>query len=191
MAEEFNPKNAIGRTKLPVHLWPSIATAYGSIGMLEGQTKYGRSNFRAAKVAASVYYAAAKRHLDAWFEGEENTKEGGPHLGNALACIAIILDARLVGTLVDDRQYNPAGPDAFNKMVEELTEQGRAMVAGLKIAQEPKHWDKRNEMPVQEFPGLVGDLKIREFTAEERAAFHEALRSQGPGKIVRIDKDEP
>lgn len=163
MAEEFNPKDAIGRTKLPVHLWPSIATAYGSIGMLEGQTKYGRSNFRAAKVAASVYYAAAKRHLDAWFEGEENTKEGGPHLGNALACIAIILDAKLVGTLVDDRQYNPAEPDAFSKMVDELTAQGRELAKKVQPKVEPRHWDKRDEKDqTQEFAKEAEKVLVNE-----------------------------
>ena len=109
---ETNPKDAIGRTKVPMSLFPPIAVAYGSVGMLEGMFKYGAVNYRAAPVAASVYLDAAFRHLAAWRDGEEycveigddgQPIELGPHLGNALACIAIILDARLHGTLIDDR----------------------------------------------------------------------------------------
>lgn len=140
---EANPKDAAGRAKIPLHLWPPSATAFGSIGFLEGQLKYGRSNFRATDVAASVYYAAAKRHLDAWWEGEENTKEGGPHLGNALACIAIIVDAQVNGTLVDDRQYVP-NDGAYGRMVEALTAASVKLKA-LFGDRKPKDWDRRDQ----------------------------------------------
>lgn len=109
---ETNPKDSIGRTKVPMSIFPQIAVAYGAIGMLEGQLKYGAVNFRAAPVAASVYLDAALRHLAQWRDGQEmclelgadgEPVELGPHLGNALACIAIILDARMHGTLIDDR----------------------------------------------------------------------------------------
>ena len=67
-----NPKDAIGSGKLPLHLWPTTATALGCISMLNGMLKYGRSNFRAVGIRASIYYDAAMRHLNAWFEGEDD-----------------------------------------------------------------------------------------------------------------------
>lgn len=114
-----NPKDAVGANKLPLHLWPTTATAMGSIGLLEGALKYGRSNWRESGVRASIYVDACKRHLDAWFEGEECAPDSGsPHLANALACLAIIVDAQAAGKLVDDRAYNGAG---YRKLADELT----------------------------------------------------------------------
>ena len=107
MPENFkgtNPKDMIGSDKLPLHLWPTTATAMGCLSMLNGLCKYGRSNFRIAGIRASIYVDAARRHLDAWFEGEEfDPDDGVPHLSAALGCIAIIVDARAAGKLNDDR----------------------------------------------------------------------------------------
>lgn len=114
-----NPKDAIGSDKLPLHLWPTTATAMGCVGMMEGLSKYGRNNFREHGVRASVYVAACKRHLDAWFEGEDCAPDSGvPHLANALSCIAIIVDAKAAGKLNDDRNYRGEG---YRALVEELT----------------------------------------------------------------------
>lgn len=113
-----NPKDIIGSNKLPLHLWPNTATAMGSIGFLNGALKYGRANFRVVGVRASIYYDAAKRHLDAWFEGEEcDPDDGVPHLSAALACIAIIVDAAAADKLTDDR--NVSG--GYRELVDVLT----------------------------------------------------------------------
>jgi hypothetical protein len=113
-----NPKDAIGSNKLPLHLWPETASALGSLAFLEGALKYGRGNFRAIGVRASIYVDAARRHLNKWFEGEENDPDSGlPHLSHALACIAIIVDARAAGKLNDDRQY----PGGYVALLNELT----------------------------------------------------------------------
>lgn len=120
MSDVANPKDLIGSTKLPVELWPATASALGSLGLLVGMLQYGRSNWRAAHqgVRASIYVAACKRHLDAWFEGEELDPDSGiPHLGHALACLAILVDAEAAGNLKDDRQF----PGGYRKLVEELT----------------------------------------------------------------------
>ncbi len=132
-----NPKDAIGCNKLPIHLWPSTATMLGSIALLNGALKYGRSNFRAVGVRASIYYDAACRHLDAWFEGEETDPEDGvDNLGAVLACIAIIVDARAAGKLRDDRMvkggYRPLR-DMLTKEVARLKE-----LHGLR---DPIHYD--------------------------------------------------
>lgn len=102
--KQTNPKDAIGSNKLPLHLWPTTASAMGSIALLNGMLKYGRSNWRIAGVRSSIYYDAVRRHLDAWFEGEEcDPDDGVPHLAVALAGLAIIVDAQAAKTLNDDR----------------------------------------------------------------------------------------
>lgn len=132
-----NPKDIIGSTKLPLHLWPATATAIGCLGFLDGKLKYGRSNFRATPVRASIYVDAAKRHLDAWFEGEATAPDTGiPHLGNALASIAILVDAHAAGTLVDDRQFKGEG---YRKLIEELTPLVKHIEA-VHAAHAPRHY---------------------------------------------------
>jgi hypothetical protein len=114
-----NPKDRLGTDKLPLHLWPTTATAVGSLGLLDGMLKYGRQNYREYGVCASVYVAACKRHLDAWYEGEDCAADSGvPHLGHALACLAILVDAQAVGKLIDDRSYKGEG---YQKLVADLT----------------------------------------------------------------------
>jgi hypothetical protein len=132
-----NPKDAIGADKLPLHLWPTTATAMGCVAMAEGAVKYGRANWRNSGVRASIYVDACKRHLDAWFEGETVAPDSGvPHLANALACLAIIVDAQAAGKLVDDRAFNGAG---YRKLVEELTPHiGRLKT--LHSDKDPKHF---------------------------------------------------
>lgn len=113
-----NPKDLIGSGKLPLHLWPVTATALGSLGLLDGMLKYGRSNFRAVGVRASIYFDAANRHLNAWFEGEEADPDSGlPHLAHALACLAIIVDAQAAGKLNDDRMH----PGGYRALINSLT----------------------------------------------------------------------
>ena len=135
-----NPKDEIGSTKLPLQLWPAEATAMGCLGMLEGAEKYGRNNFIAGDgVIASIYIEAAKRHLDAWFEGEEFAPDSGvPHLGNALATIAIVVKCQAHGKLVDDRNYSP-NPGAYRRLVANLTPHVARLKAMFKD-KAPKHW---------------------------------------------------
>lgn len=102
---DTNPKRQFGLASIPLHLWSPLASAYGSLGLYNGSLKYGRNNFKATPVEASIYIAAAMRHLNAWAEGEEyDPADGVPNLGGVLANIAILLEARAAGTLVDDRQ---------------------------------------------------------------------------------------
>lgn len=99
-----NPKQAFGDKKPPMHLWPETATIVGSLAFADGATKYGPYNWRHSPVEALTYVAAARRHLAAWVDGEANARDSGkPHLGHALACLAIIVDAACTGTLIDNR----------------------------------------------------------------------------------------
>lgn len=99
-----NPKDVIGSGKLPLELVPDTATAYMALSFLEGALKYGRFNWRIAGVRASIYAAAMRRHLNKWWNGEDaDPKTEVHHLASVMACCAIILDAKLVGKLTDDR----------------------------------------------------------------------------------------
>lgn len=131
-----NPKDLIGSGKLPLHLWPTTATALGCLGLLDGMLKYGRSNFRAVGVRASIYVDAAKRHLDAWFEGEDNDPDSGlPHFAHALACVAILIEAVAAKNLTDDRMY----PTEYREFVNALTPHV-ARLKELHAEKNPKHF---------------------------------------------------
>lgn len=126
-----NPKDLIGSSKLPIHLFPTTAIIHGALALLDGAAKYGRTNYRAIGVRASIYHDAALRHIQAWFEGEEVAPDSKvSHLGHALACIAILIDATEAGKLNDDRVV--AG--GYSAMVERLT----PLVAEIKA----RHADK-------------------------------------------------
>lgn len=135
-----NPKDEIGSVKLPLHLWPSEATALGCLGMLEGREKYGRNNFISGDgVIASIYVDACRRHLDAWESGEDMTPDTQtPHLGNALASLAIIVKAQAHGKLVDDRNYEP-NPGAYRRFIESITPHVARIKAMFK-GRNPKHF---------------------------------------------------
>lgn len=106
-----NPKDAVGSDKLPLHLVPSALNIYASLAFLEGALKYGCYNWRVAGVRMSIYLAALERHFQKFKDGEwADEKTGVPHLSSMLACIGIILDAKLVGKLTDDRP--PVAPTA-------------------------------------------------------------------------------
>lgn len=114
-----NPKDLVGSNKLPLHLWPTTATATGCLALLDGMLKYGRSNWREAGVRYSIYADAAIRHIQAAWEGEDVDPDSElPHEAHALACLAIIVDARAAGKLHDDRAYNGSG---YRRLVDELT----------------------------------------------------------------------
>lgn len=104
---DTNPKTAYGVQKTPLHLVPPPALLALADVMGLGAKKYGPYNWREHAVSASVYQAAAMRHLLAWWSGESVDPESGQsHLAHAMACLAIVLDAQAVGKLNDDR---PAG----------------------------------------------------------------------------------
>jgi hypothetical protein len=102
--KDINPKDAIGVTKVPLSLLSPIAKAHWASAQFLGDCKYQQWNWRASNVRASVYLSAAMRHLDAYNSGEETDPvDGTHHLGNAMACCAILLDAAAAGVLIDDR----------------------------------------------------------------------------------------
>ena len=99
-----DPKAAVAAPKAPLHLIPPAAAKAMAEALDDGRKKYGFFNWRHTNVAATVYVAAAKRHLDAWMDGEDFSADAGVHhFGHAMAGLAIMLDAMAHGTLIDDR----------------------------------------------------------------------------------------
>lgn len=102
--KQGNPKDAIGDTKMPMHLVSGVVKLYQALAHFLGNVKYGAWNYRAEGARASVYRAALDRHMDAWWEGEENDPDDGtPHLANAICCINILIEAKEAKKLIDDR----------------------------------------------------------------------------------------
>lgn len=99
-----NPKDRAATSRLDLTLFPDTAAIYGALAFTEGDLKYGGYNYREAGVSASVYYAACKRHLAKWYNGEEaDPKTHIPHLASALACVAVLIDSNIKGVMSDDR----------------------------------------------------------------------------------------
>lgn len=102
--KDTNPKDAIGNGKLDMGLVPDTAVAYLAVALTEGALKYGRYNWRVAGVRASIYHAALRRHLAAWWNGEDcDPHTTVPHLASCMACLAILVDANRLDKLTDDR----------------------------------------------------------------------------------------
>lgn len=129
-----NPKDLLGIKKVQLNLVPPSSIIYQALAMEDGARKYGPYNWRQNKVILSIYVAAALRHLQQYYDGEEVAADSGkPHLGHALACLGIIVDAKETGNLVDDRPL----PGAAGRLIAEL-EKKKAEETAAKLAAEQK-----------------------------------------------------
>lgn len=99
-----NPKEIFGRLKPPMGLLPSAGKIHTAMALGDGASKYGAFNWRENPVEAMTYVHACQRHLDAWVDGEQIASDSNVHhLGHAVACLMIIMDASACGTLSDNR----------------------------------------------------------------------------------------
>lgn len=102
--KDTNPKDAIGISKAPMSTVSAAALMEVGVAMLEGASKYGRHNYRAAGVRASVYYDALMRHAMAWWEGEDIDPDSGmSHITKAIATLVVLRDAMIQDKFTDDR----------------------------------------------------------------------------------------
>ncbi len=116
--ESTNPKDRIGLAKVSYTKVPAIAILHTAHAMMNGSGKYGPYNWREHEVLASAYVDAAHRHLDSWWEGEEEAPDSHVHhLGHGSACNAILLDAQANGVLKDDR---PKSNGSYARVLAEL-----------------------------------------------------------------------
>jgi len=123
-ADTTNPKDLVGDTKVSLTKLPAVAIVHGAHAMMDGARKYGPYNWRAKKVVAHIYVDAALRHLTAWFEGEELAQDSKVHhLGHAIACCAILLDAQETGNLVDDRPVDDTNRAMLSRVLDRLKNQ--------------------------------------------------------------------
>jgi len=143
-------------------------------------------------VRASIYADACKRHIDAWFEGEEvDPDDGVPHLAAALCCLAIIVDARAAGKLNDDRMIE----GGYRKLVTELTPHV-ARLKALHAAKNPRHYtikdntkeDTCEERTCQERAPTVDNDSLEEL--EEIAEAPAARSLAGVAASVQTATDE-
>jgi dATP/dGTP diphosphohydrolase len=100
-----NPKDAVGVRKMPFSVLPWRVLCGVALAMLEGACKYGRHNYRAAGVRASVYFdAVVGRHLTDWWEGVDIDPDSGlHHIDKAIAGLMVMRDSILQGNFTDDR----------------------------------------------------------------------------------------
>ena len=118
MEKPSNPKDICGVLKAPMSTVSAAVIAEVGVAMLEGAAKYGRFNYRAVGVRASIYYDATMRHLMAWWEGEDIDPDSGmSHVTKALCTLAVLRDAQMQSMLTDDRPprsapFYPAMNDA-------------------------------------------------------------------------------
>ena len=89
--EPGGKKEDLGKTRwdlLPTGTVRSIAQV-----LTFGAGKYGDNNWQGLPNARSRYYAAAQRHLDAWWaDGEVTDPESGlPHLAHAACCLLFLI----------------------------------------------------------------------------------------------------
>jgi hypothetical protein len=87
-----------------MHLIPPAAKIHLALALKNGAEKYGAYNWRDEEISATVYIAAAMRHLDAYLDGEDVAEDSGVHhIAHAMACCALILDGLECEQLIDDR----------------------------------------------------------------------------------------
>ena len=97
-------------TTTPFDLLPWRVVMEMALGMMEGGIKYGRHNYRAVGVRASVYYDATMRHLTDYIAGKPVDHESSlSHLSKALSSSQVLLDSMVVGNWVDDRPIKIGG----------------------------------------------------------------------------------
>lgn len=99
-----NPKDQAAIDRVDLSLIPDTALAHLAVALHEGHSKYGAYNWRVADVAASVYVAACRRHVNKWWNGENvDPNSLVSELAHAMASCAILIDAIECGKLIDDR----------------------------------------------------------------------------------------
>jgi len=104
----LDPKGIAGLAKAQLQLIPPALNMETALALACGAGKYGPWNWRENRVEMMTYLGAMRRHIDCLIDGEDIDPESGAHhLGHVAAGCAIVLDARKVGMLVDNRPFTP------------------------------------------------------------------------------------
>lgn len=138
--KDSNPKDAVGIKKVPFSTVPAKIIAEIGLALLEGARKYGRHNYRAIGVRASVYYDASLRHLSAWWEGEDIDPDSGlSHITKAIAGLVVLKDSMEIGNWADDRP-----PKIKHGWVQELNKKAEEIISKYPNPKEP-YTDKQSQ----------------------------------------------
>ncbi len=139
-----NPKDVVSTNRLDLSIFPQTAIIYGALAMTEGLTKYSAYNYRVAGAQVMVYVSALLRHIFKYVNGQwADPKTTVPHLANAEACLAILIDGHEQGNIIDDR------PPAVD--VDKLLSECEAIVAHLRKTFPPEkcigpgRWTEKNK----------------------------------------------
>lgn len=118
-----NPKElaAIREDKPPLDLLEHCADIEIARALAGGALEYGRRNFRASPIKASVYAGAIRRHIGAWASGQErDPKSGLSHLAHVGACVHVVFAAQEAGCFVNDLDPEVKGLDDFDAVCERV-----------------------------------------------------------------------
>lgn len=140
--KDTNPKESIGIRKAPMSTVSAAVLAEVGVAMLEGAAKYGRHNYRASGVKASVYYDGLMRHIMGWWEGEDIDPDSGmSHITKAITSLVVLRDAMIHGTFEDDRP--PRSPEFYAKLNELAGE-----ILDRHADKHPQHFTLHDVLPV-------------------------------------------
>lgn len=90
--------------KPQLQLIPPIAKELEAESFYNNAKKHGGQwNWRKTKISLMEYLGKIERHVDAIANGKWADGDGNSHIGAIRADAGIIADAKLYGTLVDDR----------------------------------------------------------------------------------------
>jgi hypothetical protein len=133
---EDNPKKAFGDKKPGLHLNPLSAAIAQWEAQFDGALKYGEVNWREQPVEAMTYIDAAMRHLRLYENGEKYARDTKvQNLGAVMACCAILIDAELHDTLIDNRKHSPESCDLLHERGEEMVKVLRDSQAVRELAE--------------------------------------------------------
>lgn len=132
--KDTNPKDAVGIKKAPISTVSNGVMLELGLAMLEGARKYGRHNYRAIGVRASVYHDAVWRHLSAWWDfGQDVDPDSGlNHITKAIAGLMVLRDAMMASNWVDDRP-----PPLPIELLEEFNRKAAEIIKKYPDAKEP------------------------------------------------------
>ena len=106
--KNINPKDLVGGPKFSLSILPAAGLVCLEAPFRDGASKYGPANWRDQPISGRVYLDAAFRHLLLYAAGQDVTDDTGIcHVAAAASNLLILLDAREVGSLKDDRNVLP------------------------------------------------------------------------------------
>lgn len=121
--KDTNPKDKVATNRLNLALTTGALEAFASLGMTEGDAKYGGFNYMSMGVSVMTYIAAMKRHITKFEAGEwADPKTHVPHLASMAADLDIMINGFLEGTINDDRPPVQPGLIKFLADSEEIVE---------------------------------------------------------------------